>query len=118
MKLLTNENFPLRSVKILREGGFDVKHIGTDFPGIKDREVLNMAIQESRIIITFDKDYGELIFKRGYHPKCGVIFLKWFNFTPEKPGEELVRLFKEKQLEFDNAFTVIDDKSIRQRKYS
>jgi predicted nuclease of predicted toxin-antitoxin system len=118
MKLLTNENFPLKSVLFLREKGFDVKHIGTDFPGIKDSEVVNLAVKESRIIITFDKDYGTLIFKKGYRPKCGVIFFKWTKFNPEAPGKVIDRLFTDKKLEFENALTVIDDKNIRQKKYS
>jgi len=63
MKLLANENFPLDSVIYLREKGFDIKYIGTDLSGILDSEVMEMAEKEDRTILTFDRDYGELIFK-------------------------------------------------------
>ena len=117
MKLLANENFPLKSVQILQDKGFDIVHIGTDFSGIDDKQVMNLAIRESRIIITFDKDYGELIFKKGIKPKCGVIFLKWTNFLPGDPGLKLNPILKKKDIQFYNALTVIDDKSIRQKKF-
>ena len=117
MKLLANENFPLKSVQILHGKRFDIVHIGTDFSGIDDHQVIDLAIRESRTIITFDKDYGELIFKKGLKPNCGVIFLKWTNFLPEDPGLKLYHIFKGGKMQFHNALTVIDDKSIRQKKF-
>jgi predicted nuclease of predicted toxin-antitoxin system len=75
MKLLANENFPLLSVKILENSGFDIKSIGQDYSGIFDSEVMEIAIKERRTILTFEHDYGELIFKKGYRPLNGVIYL-------------------------------------------
>ena len=63
MKLLANENFPLDSIRLLFQQGFDIKSIGIDYSGITDREVMQIAIKEQRTILTFDRDYGELIFK-------------------------------------------------------
>ncbi len=75
MRLLANENFPLTSVKILENAGYDIIYAGLNFKGILDNEVINIAIKEERTIITFDRDYGELIFKKGYRPRAGVIYL-------------------------------------------
>ncbi len=61
---LANENIPLKSIKILREKGYDVKAIIEKFPGISDKEVLKIAKNENRIILTFDRDYGKLLFKK------------------------------------------------------
>ena len=66
MKLLANENFPLTSVKILKDSGFDIMYIGTGFSGILDPEVMQIAIDQKRTMLTFDRDYGELIFKKGF----------------------------------------------------
>jgi predicted nuclease of predicted toxin-antitoxin system len=88
-----------------------------EFSGISDREVIQIAIEESRTIITFDRDYGELIFKYGYRPAHGVIYLRWKHYKPEDPGRYLVSLFKECEVDFLSALTVIGDDSIRQRKY-
>jgi predicted nuclease of predicted toxin-antitoxin system len=68
MKLLANENFPYNSVKYLMGKGFDIKSIGMDYPGITDKEVINLAIEENRTILTFDRDYGELICRFNLKP--------------------------------------------------
>ena len=117
MKILANENFPLSSVNILKSNNFDVLFIGIDFQGISDDEVMNLAISQNRTIITFDSDYGELIFKHGYRPQAGVIFLRWQNYTPSEPGGYLVELLERNDIIFNNMLTVIDRRTIRQRKY-
>ncbi len=64
MQFLANENIPSKSISILRNAGYDVIAIGEESPGISDRDILNRAQIEHRIILTFDRDYGELIYKR------------------------------------------------------
>ena len=76
MKLLANENFPLASVRYLAKRDFDIKSIGIDNPCISDKEVMEIAMNEMRIILMFDRDYGELIFKHNYRPEMGVIYLR------------------------------------------
>ena len=115
MKLLANENFPLSSVIILEKSGFDIKSISRDCAGILDSEVIEIAIEEKRTILTFDRDYGELIFKNGYRPICGVIYLRWDNFQPDEPGEYLTELFKLQDITYDGMLTVISETHIRQR---
>lgn len=117
MKLLANENFPISSVKILAESGYDIIAVGLEFSGILDREVIELSISENRTIITFDRDYGELIFKIGYKPQSGVIYLRWDEFRPEEPGEYLVELFGSKTIQYENRLTVISRDHIRQRRY-
>ncbi|MBP7050378.1 MAG: DUF5615 family PIN-like protein [Phycisphaerae bacterium] len=117
MRFLANENFPLRSVNLLQAEGFDVKAVAVEFAGITDREVMEMAIREGRIILTFYHHYGALIFRDGYRPPAGVIYLRWRQFRPEDPGRYLVGLLKSTEAAFSNALTVIDEDTIRQRRY-
>jgi predicted nuclease of predicted toxin-antitoxin system len=117
MKFLANENFPLSSIKILKESGYDIVAVGQEFAGILDSEVIAFAINQNRTILTFDRDYGELIFKKGYRPQAGVIYLRWDNFQPNEPGEYLIELFKSKDIHFEKTLTVISVDHIRQRKY-
>lgn len=117
MKLLANENFPLQSVRILKNAGFDILSIGLDYSGILDSEVIDIANNEQRTILTFDRDYGELIFKKGYQPPNGVIYLRWDDFQPDEPGSYLIELFKSDDIQFDGMLTVISETNIRQRKY-
>ena len=117
MKLLANENFPISSVKILKEAGHDIISVGQNFAGILDSEVIEFAIKEQRTILTFDRDYGELIFKKGFKPQAGVIYLRWDNFQPDQPGEYLKDLFTSEKISFENMLTVISTENIRQRKF-
>ena len=67
MRLLANENFPLRAVEALRLAGEDVVWVRTESPGISDHDVLARAVSEDRVLITFDKDFGELAVRHGLH---------------------------------------------------
>ncbi len=53
---LANENFPRPSTVWLREAGIIVRSIQEDFPSISDKQVLQKAINDSLIILTFDRD--------------------------------------------------------------
>jgi len=117
MKLLANENFPLASTRFLHKEGFDTKAVGIDNPSILDPEVIQIAEEEERTIVTFDKDYGELIYTHGYKPKAGVIFLRILDTNPEGPGKFLVDIFRNTDLAFNRKLTIIDKDKIRQRKY-
>jgi len=116
MKLLANENFPYPSIFYLQKKGFDVLSIGMDNPSIKDSEIMDIAINEERTIITFDRDYGELIFRHNYKPPQGVLYLRLGKYSPTEPGlivEEIIS----SGLDLYRALTVIDEQGVRQRKY-
>jgi len=115
-KFLANENIPLATVFRLRKEGFDVSSVGLDAPSITDREVVRIATDENRTVITFDRDYGELIYRYGFRPPAGVIYLRMQNYQPEEPAELILKLLNNPTLEFAGFFTVADEKSIRQRK--
>lgn len=107
---------PMATIFRLRKEGFDVSSISLDSPSITDAEVIQIATSENRTIITFDRDYGELIFKYNFQPVAGVIYLRMQNYQPEKPAELLLKLFNTPNLKFAGFFTVVDEKSVRQRK--
>src|SRR5436853_5990447 len=75
-KFPLDESVELRLGFYLKKQGHDVRAIATDYtPGIEDEEVLKIAKNEQRILITNDKDFGELVF-RYYHPHAGVLLLR------------------------------------------
>jgi predicted nuclease of predicted toxin-antitoxin system len=76
MRFLANENFPYDAVHALRSGGHDVLWIREVSPGISDPEVLARAVQEERIVLTFDKDFGELAFHAHLPTACGIILFR------------------------------------------
>ena len=115
MRFLANENFPLPSVRLLRQVGYDVASVTEDSPGIEDTEVLTRAANEQRVILTFDRDYGELIYRLRLPSPTGVIYLRFRPHTPEEPATLLLNLLHIEGLQFEERFTVVERDQIRQR---
>ncbi len=76
MRILANENFPADAVIGLRNQGHDVAWVREDSPGISDMEVLARAQREDRVIVTFDKDFGELAFRSGLPASAGIVLFR------------------------------------------
>ncbi len=76
MRLLLDQNIERRMAINLRGDGHDVHVVGVDErPGLSDIEILRLAFAQNRILITKDRDFGELVF-RHQEPHAGVIFLR------------------------------------------
>jgi predicted nuclease of predicted toxin-antitoxin system len=115
VNFLANENIPLDSVHLLRRAGHHVLSISEKHAGMKDVDVLKRAVKDKSIILTFDRDYGELIFK---YPKLIPVGLVYFRFdptTPEEPASILLKILKQKNIHLLKQFTIIEDDRIRQR---
>jgi predicted nuclease of predicted toxin-antitoxin system len=115
MRFLANENFPLESVRLLREAGHDVLSVGESMPGIEDEEILSLAAQEGRVLLTFDRDYGELIYLRGLAAPLGVIYLRFNPLTSSHPAEVVHELERVSGLRLENRYTVVEPPRVRQR---
>jgi predicted nuclease of predicted toxin-antitoxin system len=76
MRFLANENFPGAAVAVLNAAGHDVVWIRTTAPGSTDREVLARAARDERILLTFDKDFGELAKATALPAGCGVVLMR------------------------------------------
>lgn len=126
MKFLANENFPQPSIEILRKSGFNVLSVYESFRGISDEEVINIARAEGRIILTFDKDYGELIFKQHRTPPLGVVFFRYKGKYPTEIADKLIDIINQPILDdkipgvgykinLSNSYTTVEEKGIRQK---
>jgi len=78
---------------------------------------LDIAKQEDLIILTFDKDYGELIFKYKNNAPPAVIFFRYKGLDTSFAGETLLNLLSDNSMSVKDNFTVIEEYSVRQRKY-
>lgn len=112
--LLANENFPAPSVTHLRDRDYHVDAVAEGSGGLIDREVLALAVAERRWIITFDRDYGELIFARGLPAPPAVILFRMRSYRPESPGRLLASLL-EAGNDFEGYFVVVDETGFRKR---
>ena len=116
-KLLTNENFPLPAVRLLREAGLDIETVLDVMPGASDEEVLAYARREQRWIVTFDRDYGELVFRKRMLPPPAIIYLRQEAYSPERPAS-IVRAVLANPAAVLGCFAVVTSSSIRYRRFS
>ncbi len=118
MNLISDENFPLETTFLLRDAGYDVLAIGTDFAGVADEEVMEVAINTNRLILTFDRDFGDLIFRKGLKPTEGVLYFRFKDMpTPKDLFYIVIALLQDPNLNFEQCLTVVTPTQVRQRKY-
>jgi predicted nuclease of predicted toxin-antitoxin system len=75
-KFLANENVPIEVVEAARQAGHDMAWIAESSAGANDDAVLAASLTERRVLLTFDKDFGEMVFRQGKNASCGVILLR------------------------------------------
>lgn len=112
MKFLADESCDFAIVRALRKAGYDVLAISEISPGAEDVEVLNLAAQEKRILITEDKDFGQLVFAH-CRISSGVIFLRYPSTVRLQFSREIVKSVKRHGDKLSDTFTVIQPGKIR-----
>lgn len=115
MKLLADEGVDGQIVVALREDGHEVLYIAELDPGIPDTFVLEQASRSGALLITADKDFGELIFRQQKTPG-GVVLIRLAGLPPETKAQIVVTLLKEHGSEMSEAFSVISPGHLRIRK--
>lgn len=111
MKFLADENIPLEIVNNLKKDGLDIISLSELNPGISDEQVLHIAIKENRILITFDTDFGKLVFKNKEKTK-GVILLRINSYDLSYIESILNKVIK-KEINFEESFCVVESDKLR-----
>jgi len=114
VRLLANENVPLPSVVLLRTAGHDVVSIAEVDPAALDPSVIERAVRDARYILTFDRDYGDLIFRKRVMPP-GVIYLRFIPTSPEEPATIVHQVLVQPGITLEGRFTVVTRQEVRQR---
>ena len=114
MRFIADENFPRPAVEALRQAGLDVVWIAETHAGSQDEEVLALCVATDRTLLTFDKDFGELAYRRGLPSHCGIVL---FRIVPESPDEltSLICSAIRSQPSWVGHFSVITRERIRMR---
>jgi predicted nuclease of predicted toxin-antitoxin system len=87
-RFIADENIPRETVELLKRKGVDIVSVSDVSPGLGDDEILELARKDERIVITFDRDFSQLIFKQKRKTK-GLILLR---FNPESPQQIAKRI--------------------------
>lgn len=83
MRIIADENFPKTIVEALRTEGHDVLWVRTDLAGVRDIDLLELAEEEARILLTLDKDFWQIaVQRRSPLDKSGVVLFRVHPATP------------------------------------
>lgn len=114
MKFAADECCDALIVGALRAEGHDVWYASESAGGADDESVLNRAATEERVLLTEDKDFGELVIRLGL-PAYGIVLLR---MNPADSESKLGRLREVLTSDADRipgAFVVVDERKTRFR---
>jgi predicted nuclease of predicted toxin-antitoxin system len=114
VRFLADENVPGAVVSALRDRGYDVVSVRESLPGATDRAVLELAPKELRILITFDRDFGELAYNSMLPATSGIILIRLSRSTPAADNARVLAALDSRS-DWPGHFSVISDDRIRVR---
>jgi len=114
LKFLADENIAPRVVEALRKEKFDVLSVFEEkLSGTSDEKILKMAQKEKRLILTHDKDFGNLI-RQPYRSHSGVILLRLRNQSPQNVILHLIPFLKKIKIDkIRNRLVIFQEGKIR-----
>lgn len=114
MKWLADENVHALIVEALRQLGHQVGCIAELAPSRNDVDVLSLAVANNQILLTDDKDFGDLVFRRGLSHK-GIVFMRLEGLSAMDKIARVLQIIQLHEAELANAFTVIEPDIVRIR---
>ena len=115
MRLLADENIPLETIRALRGTGHDVFSASESTQGASDDAHIARAIQEDRLILTFDLDFGQLAATASPKPVAGVLLLRLEPQNPEEVTTLLQTLLARPEIVWRGHLSIVDRIHLRQR---
>lgn len=114
MNLLADESVDIQIVAKLRQDGHDVLYVAEMEPGISDDIVLSRANARSALLITADKDFGELAFRLG-KVTTGILLIRLAGLSPERKSEIMSTVLREHCSKLPGSFSVVSPGMMRIR---
>ena len=115
MDIVADESVDFGIVKILRSGNFSVYSIAENKSGINDADVLQVAVQQNSLLLTEDKDFGELTYRLQLEHK-GVFLIRLSSLERNERIKLVARVLTKHFDELKNKFSVINEKGLRIRR--
>ncbi|MFO1224987.1 MAG: DUF5615 family PIN-like protein [Burkholderiaceae bacterium] len=112
--VLLDENIPLAVADGLRAAGHDVRTIADSAPGVNDRGVMQLARDGGRALLTFDSDFGDLVFQHGEPPPVAVLY---FRLHPVVDTEVLALALEALSKPIEGSFVVVTRQGLRSRPF-
>ena len=113
-RFLVDESCGIKLYQSLLENNYDVESVTNVMPRALDIEILDYADKENRILITNDKDFGELVFRLKM-PSFGVIFLRLRKNIPKYRIKYTLHVIKQFSEKLAHNFIIVSERKIRIR---
>ena len=115
MKFLADEGVDGQIVSRLREDGHDVLYVAENIAGTTDEEILELANRDERILMTRDKDFGELVY-REKRAHSGIILNRLYELSSGRKAEIVSKVIQDFGEELIGSFTIIQPGRIRMKR--
>jgi predicted nuclease of predicted toxin-antitoxin system len=115
MTIVADESVDKQIVERLRQEGYEVLYIAEMEPSISDNTVLQRANEKNALLITSDKDFGELVFRQKLLSSGGIVLLRLSGLSNQLKAETVVDAFAKHVNDFIQAFSVVSPGAIRIR---
>ena len=114
LSFVADENFDFTVVKQLRESGFSVLAIAESFSSVPDAQVLQIAVDRNAILLTEDKDFGELVHRlRMSH--CGILLIRLLKISSLEKLRRVCEVIEKQGIELINSFSMLSNEQLRIR---
>ena len=115
MNLVLDENIDARIASRLRTDGDAICYVSELSPGIADQEVLRIANETASLLVTCDKDFGELVF-RSNHLHQGILLVRLEGMNSEEKSNYISAAIRDYEHQLRGAFSVLTAQLLRIRK--
>lgn len=112
--LLANENVPAPTLRVLREAGVSVAWVAELMPRASDRDVLAYAHTHALWVLTFDRDYGELVFARQVAAPPAILFVRQQPQPADALGHAILAVLRDASF-IQGHLVVVDGRRLRRR---
>lgn len=106
-RFLADESCDFAVVRALRRAGYDVDAVSERASRSVDRDLVQQAARDRRILVTEDKDFGWLVFA-SHEGSVGVILLRYPGNARSDLAADAVRIVREHARELEGAFVVLE----------
>jgi predicted nuclease of predicted toxin-antitoxin system len=112
VRFLADENCDSEIVRSLHRDGHDVLSVSAIHPRAEDAEVIELAVRDKRILLTEDKDFGQLVYAHGAEG-LGVIFLRYPTSARRQIASDVMQLVKQHGEKLVGCFVTVQPGRVR-----
>ena len=117
MNILADESIDGPIVYRLRQDGYVVHYVAEMEPGISDDAVLDLANREMALLLTADRNFGELVYRQG-RTTSGIVLVRLAGLSPTRKADLVSTTLERHRTELLHSFAVISPWTVRVRRSS